>query len=54
MSVFYSRILPGMLFKGDAIFEFSFSICKSISLTVTGLNSNWLSSQRSLIILMLG
>ena len=36
-----------MLFKGDDLFVFNFWICKSISLTVTGLNSNWLSSQRS-------
>ena len=44
MSAFCLRILAGMLFRGDDFFGFSFCICKCISLTVPGLNSNWFSS----------
>ena len=54
MSALCLRILAGMLFKGDDLFVFSFYICKCISLTVTGLNSNWFNSQHSSIFLMLG
>ena len=53
MPAFCLRILAGMLFRGDDFFGFSFCICNSISLIVTGLNSNWFSSQHSLIFLML-
>ena len=39
MFAFCLRILAGMLFRGDDFFGFSFCICNSISLIVTGLNS---------------